>query len=213
MGTGNGGLRRRTLPPDIVCPLPQCLGHLVCSLSIGMVPRVSPLEPTSKSEPHGSMTPPAGSTGKIGMGTDGLPRILRANTPFKPNCSSPTVKPLESILSWLARPYNRWCCSSVRLPCSTSLLEETGTGIVADFSHHSLAQCVSKRRFDLDAHDLHSWSLWGLSVFEFGHSYAARFVSLFAMFLLALIMFEMLPTMHRNIIALTGSQPKRTRQK
>ena len=49
------------------------------------------------------------------------------------------------------------------------------------------------------------WSLWGLSVFEFGHSYAARFVSLFAMFLLALIMFEMLPSMHRNILALTGS--------
>lgn len=48
------------------------------------------------------------------------------------------------------------------------------------------------------------WDLWGLSVFEFGHSYIARFVSLFAMFLLALIMFEMLPNMHRNIIALTG---------
>ena len=49
------------------------------------------------------------------------------------------------------------------------------------------------------------WNLWGLSVFEFGHSYIARFVSLFAMFLLALIMFEMLPKMHRNILALTGS--------
>lgn len=56
------------------------------------------------------------------------------------------------------------------------------------------------------------WSFWGLSVFEFGHSYAARFVSLFAMFLLALIMFEMLPSMHRNIIALTSSE-KRTHQK
>ena len=56
------------------------------------------------------------------------------------------------------------------------------------------------------------WSLWGLSVFEFGHSYAARFVSLFAMFLLALIMFEMLPSMHKNIMALTGSE-RRTRQK
>ena len=53
------------------------------------------------------------------------------------------------------------------------------------------------------------WSFWGLSVFEFGHSYIARFVSLFAMFLLALIMFEMLPTMHRNILALTGSQQKK----
>ena len=53
------------------------------------------------------------------------------------------------------------------------------------------------------------WTFWGLSVFEFGHSYVARFVSLFAMFLLALIMFEMLPSMHRNILALTGSDGKR----
>jgi exosortase/archaeosortase family protein len=56
------------------------------------------------------------------------------------------------------------------------------------------------------------WNLWGLSVFEFGHSYIARFVSLFAMFLLALIMFEMLPNMHRNIMALTGSD-RRTRHR
>ena len=53
------------------------------------------------------------------------------------------------------------------------------------------------------------WTFWGLSVFEFGHSYVARFVSLFAMFLLALIMFEMLPSMHRNILALTGSEGKK----
>ncbi len=46
------------------------------------------------------------------------------------------------------------------------------------------------------------WDLWGMSVFEFGHSYVARVVSLFAMFLMALIMFEMLPTMHRNIMSL-----------
>ena len=53
------------------------------------------------------------------------------------------------------------------------------------------------------------WTFWGLSVFEFGHSYVARFVSLFAMFLLALIMFEMLPSMHRNILALTGTDGKK----
>ena len=53
------------------------------------------------------------------------------------------------------------------------------------------------------------WDLWGMSVFEFGHSYIARVVSLFAMFLLALIMFEMLPNMHRNIMALTGAENKR----
>ena len=52
------------------------------------------------------------------------------------------------------------------------------------------------------------WTFWGMSVFEFGHGYAARVVSLFAMFILALIMFEMLPSMHRNILALTGSDQK-----
>jgi len=47
------------------------------------------------------------------------------------------------------------------------------------------------------------WDLWGISVFEFGHTYIARIVSLFAMFLMALIMFEILPSMHRNILALS----------
>ena len=49
------------------------------------------------------------------------------------------------------------------------------------------------------------WDLWGMSVFEFGHSYVARFFSLFAMFLMALIMFELLPMMHRHILSLTSS--------
>lgn len=46
------------------------------------------------------------------------------------------------------------------------------------------------------------WSLWGMSVFEFGHSYIARFVSLFAMFIMALIMFDLLPELHRHIVRL-----------
>ena len=46
------------------------------------------------------------------------------------------------------------------------------------------------------------WRWMGLSIFEFGHAYAARFVSLGAMFLLALVLFEMLPQMHRNVLAL-----------
>lgn len=53
------------------------------------------------------------------------------------------------------------------------------------------------------------WDLWGLSVFEFGHTYVARLVSLFAMFLMALLMFEMLPSMHRHIVALTSPNSKR----
>ena len=46
------------------------------------------------------------------------------------------------------------------------------------------------------------WRWMNLSIFEFGHAYAARFVSLGAMFLLALVLFEMLPQMHRNVLAL-----------
>ena len=46
------------------------------------------------------------------------------------------------------------------------------------------------------------WRWMGLSIFEFGHAYAARFVSLGAMFLLALVLFEMLPQMHRNVLAI-----------
>jgi exosortase/archaeosortase len=41
-----------------------------------------------------------------------------------------------------------------------------------------------------------------MSVFEFGHSYIARFVSLFAMFIMALIMFDLLPELHRHIVRL-----------
>ncbi len=56
------------------------------------------------------------------------------------------------------------------------------------------------------------WDLWGMSVFEFGHTYVARAVSLFAMFLMALIMFEMLPTMHRHIMTLTSPNRGTTRE-
>ena len=45
-------------------------------------------------------------------------------------------------------------------------------------------------------------TLLGMSVFEFGHSYVARFVSLFAMFIMALIMFDLLPELHRHIVRL-----------
>ena len=47
-----------------------------------------------------------------------------------------------------------------------------------------------------------TWSFYGMSVFEFGHNYASRFVSLFAMFFMALIMFEILPELHRHIVRL-----------
>ena len=46
------------------------------------------------------------------------------------------------------------------------------------------------------------WDYLGLSMFEFGHSYAARVVSLFAMFVMAIAMFELLPELHRHILRL-----------
>ena len=58
------------------------------------------------------------------------------------------------------------------------------------------------------------WRWMNLTIFEFGHAYAARFVSLGAMFLLALVLFEMLPQMRRHVLALMrplGVGQKRTR--
>ena len=46
------------------------------------------------------------------------------------------------------------------------------------------------------------WSYLGMSVFEFGHAYAARVVSLGAMFLMAMVMFDILPELHRHIVRL-----------
>ena len=57
------------------------------------------------------------------------------------------------------------------------------------------------------------WIWMNLSIFEFGHAYAARVVSLGAMFLLALVLFEMLPQMHRNVLALMKPLGVRDRSK
>lgn len=46
------------------------------------------------------------------------------------------------------------------------------------------------------------WNWLGLSIFDFGHLYAARVISLAAMFLMAIILFELLPTLHRNVLVL-----------
>jgi len=54
------------------------------------------------------------------------------------------------------------------------------------------------------------WDLWGMSVFEFGHTYVARVVSLFAMFLIALVMFDLLPKMHQHIVTLTSPLSRKT---
>jgi archaeosortase A (PGF-CTERM-specific) len=45
-----------------------------------------------------------------------------------------------------------------------------------------------------------NWSFLGLDMFNFTHSYAAKFISLFAMFLMAIVLFDLLPELHKNII-------------
>jgi archaeosortase A (PGF-CTERM-specific) len=46
-----------------------------------------------------------------------------------------------------------------------------------------------------------TWSLNGLNIFDFGHAYAAKFLSLGAMFLMALVLFDILPKLHANVIS------------
>jgi archaeosortase A (PGF-CTERM-specific) len=45
-----------------------------------------------------------------------------------------------------------------------------------------------------------NWSLYGIDMFNFTHSYAAKFISLFAMFLMAIVLFDLLPELHKNVI-------------
>ena len=53
-----------------------------------------------------------------------------------------------------------------------------------------------------------NWQFLGLDMFDFSHSYAAKAASLFAMFLLAIALFDLLPELHRNIMQLL---PKKLR--
>ncbi len=46
------------------------------------------------------------------------------------------------------------------------------------------------------------WRILGLNIFDFAHSYAAKFGSLFAMFLIAFVLFDLLPDMHRHVMRL-----------
>ena len=45
------------------------------------------------------------------------------------------------------------------------------------------------------------WNLNGMNIFDFGHAYAAKFMSLGAMFLMAIALFDLLPKLHENVIA------------
>lgn len=47
-----------------------------------------------------------------------------------------------------------------------------------------------------------NWNWLGMGMFEFAHSYAAKIGSLFAMFLIAIVLFEILPELHNNILRL-----------
>jgi archaeosortase A (PGF-CTERM-specific) len=44
------------------------------------------------------------------------------------------------------------------------------------------------------------WSLMGIEMFDFTHSYAAKAISLFAMFLMAIALFDLLPELHKHIM-------------
>ena len=46
------------------------------------------------------------------------------------------------------------------------------------------------------------WKFMGIEMFDFAHSYAAKAASLFAMFLMALALFDLLPELHRHIMRL-----------
>ena len=44
------------------------------------------------------------------------------------------------------------------------------------------------------------WDWNGLNIFDFSHAYAAKFISLAAMFLMAIVLFDLLPKLHRHVI-------------
>ena len=44
------------------------------------------------------------------------------------------------------------------------------------------------------------WNLNGMNIFDFGHAYAAKFMSLSAMFLMALVLFDLLPKLHTHVL-------------
>tara|TARA_B100000900_G_scaffold416102_1_gene449109 strand:+ start:2164 stop:3144 length:981 start_codon:yes stop_codon:yes gene_type:complete len=45
-----------------------------------------------------------------------------------------------------------------------------------------------------------NWSFIGIEMFDFTHSYAAKAISLFAMFLMAIALFDLLPELHKHIM-------------
>ncbi len=49
------------------------------------------------------------------------------------------------------------------------------------------------------------WNWLGIGMFDFAHSYAAKFGSLGAMFVMAIVLFELLPELHRNVLDLIDS--------
>ena len=67
-----------------------------------------------------------------------------------------------------------------------------------------------------------TWTLFGgplaedMGIFDFAHSYAAKVASLFAMFLMAIALFDLLPELHKHVMrvmrpltSLTGgNEPK-----
>ncbi len=50
------------------------------------------------------------------------------------------------------------------------------------------------------SHSYSDWIFMDLNMFDFAHSYAAKAASLFAMFLMAIALFDLLPELHRHIM-------------
>jgi len=46
-----------------------------------------------------------------------------------------------------------------------------------------------------------TWELMGINIFDFGHAYAAKAVSLTAMFFIAIALFDLLPKLHDNVLS------------
>ncbi|HIC22760.1 MAG TPA: hypothetical protein EYO84_04990, partial [Planctomycetes bacterium] len=63
------------------------------------------------------------------------------------------------------------------------------------------------------SHSYSDWIFMGLNMFDFAHSYAAKAASLFAMFLMAIALFDLLPELHRHIMRFIPPSPWPKKQK
>ena len=46
-----------------------------------------------------------------------------------------------------------------------------------------------------------NWDLLGVNIFDFSHAYAAKAISLTAMFFIAIALFDLIPKLHQNVLS------------